>query len=120
MKDLALANGDLKIADFDFALVDAEEQLLQSMAIRLRFFRGEWYLDTDAGLPYLTDIMVKGPETRSHVEALFKRAILNTPGVTGLKSFGMSFDAAQRTLKIEFSAESVYGQISNAEVLLNG
>lgn len=120
MKDLALKNDDLSLTNFDLSLLDDVDQILQSVKIRLRFFKGEWYLDSDAGLPYLTDILVKGPDTRGHVESLFKRAILNTPEIVGLKSFGLAFDSATRALKVTFAAETSSGTITSNEVSLNG
>lgn len=119
MKDLALQGDDLLVTGYDLGLVSDGDQVLQSTKIRLRFFKGEWFLDTDAGVPYFSDVLVKGPEARGHVESIFKRAILSTPEIKTLKSFSLDFDAAQRALKVVFSAESIYGS-TQAEVSING
>ena len=47
MIDFALdpKTNDLVFTDYDFALVDDTRQIMQNLAIRLRFVLGEWFLD---------------------------------------------------------------------------
>lgn len=79
------------------------EYVAQKIQIKLRFFLGEWYLDTSLGIPYLTKILDKGIDT-AFVESLFKAAIYEVTEIKELKSFSINFEASTRKLSVTFSA----------------
>ena len=53
--DLAMnmATGDLVLRDGDVLLIDNAERVAQQILITLRFWLGEWFLNTKDGIPYL-------------------------------------------------------------------
>ncbi len=85
-------------------------QVVQHVTTRLRFYKGEWFLNTDAGVDYFGKILIK-PSNLALTESLIKNEIINTPEVESLTSFEMSFDSVTRKLKIQFSASTVFGEI---------
>lgn len=99
--DLDMSNGDLKM----------QVSIAQSIQIRLRYFKSEWFLDTTKGLAYFDLVYVKNPNL-SHLKSLFRRCILDTPGVTSLDSFSFDHVALTRRLTINFSAQTSQGEIS--------
>lgn len=104
MKDLKLdADGDLLIDQYSLKLVDNIDQIIQNISIRLRFFLNEWFLDINAGLPWLEDILIKAPN-QIRVESLIKDEILTTPGVDEITFFESNFDASLRKFFVNFSA----------------
>ena len=85
-------------------------QVVQHVTTRLRFYKGEWFLNTDAGVDYFGKILIK-PSNLALTESLIKNEIINTPEVESLNSFEMVFDSFTRKLKIQFSAATVFGEL---------
>ena len=102
---------DLALKNYDLVLVDKADQLRQKLAIKLQFFLGEWFLDTTKGVDYYTDILVPNPELNK-IQAILKAVIINTDGVNTLTYFDAKFDAAERSLTLKFTANTIYGNIS--------
>ena len=75
--DLALNvdSWDLAIDDGDLILTDGAERIAQQILITLRFWYGEWFLDTEDGTPYLEYILVKNPNI-SHIKQILSERIL--------------------------------------------
>lgn len=94
-------NGDLQ-------LLDGARQVAQQIKITLLAFLGEWFLDTSFGVPYLEAVLVKNPNP-AVLNALFRRAILDVPGVTRIRSLRLDFDRQRRTLLVTFEAETPEG-----------
>lgn len=61
------------------------DAIAQRIRARLRFFLGEWFLDTRQGMPYFQRILKKHPRMPV-VNALFRKAIRTTPGVKSVDS----------------------------------
>lgn len=107
------ADGDLDMTDGDLKM---EVSIAQSISIRLKYFSGEWFLDTTKGLPYFDLIYVKNPNL-THVSSIFRQCILQTPGVTSLDKFEVSFNVATRSFTVEFAAQTSQGEIASIEVV---
>src|SRR5687767_14640953 len=91
--------GDLVIEDGDLVLVDGIEAIAQHIRIRLRFFRGEWFIDQRLGIPFYQSILVKNPNL-DIVRAILREAIIETPGVVSVPRLDVELDASSRTLKV--------------------
>lgn len=105
-KDLALdSSGDLEVPP---RLVAGAEAVAQRLGIRLRRWAGEWFLDQREGIPYVQSILRKGVDLPL-VEALFRRCILETPGVASLASFSSELDRSVRRLSVSFEARLIDG-----------
>lgn len=119
--DLALdpLTGDLLVEGGDLQLLDGLDAIAQHVAIRLQFFRGEWFLDTRIGVPYFTDILVKNPDLNI-VRFLLRAAVASTPGVINLQSFDMVFEGITRALNVDFEAETEEGPLEFDRELILG
>ena len=119
MIDIALdpISNDLVFEDFDFALLDDTRQIMQNLAVRLRFFLAEWYLDITQGLPYYQVFFTKAPNL-IQVESILKNEILTTRGIVELISFVADFDAKKRIFSVNFSARSISGEELQKEMEL--
>ena len=89
-RDLALFEGDL-------VLITDARAVSQRVENRFRFFLGEWFLDLREGVPYFTEILIKGPDVRV-IRQLFLRVITETPGMSDVLEFDMQYDSAARAL----------------------
>ena len=119
MIDIALnpISNDLVFEDFDFDLVEETNQIMQNLAIRLRFFLEEWYLDITQGLPYYQIFFTKAPNL-IQVESILKNEILTTRGIVELISFVANFDSRTRIFSVNFTAKSINGEELQKEMEL--
>lgn len=112
--DLKLdSSHDLAIENFDLVLISGVDQVIQKIDIRLRFFLGEWFLDTTAGLPYYTNVLKKDFDI-GLLESSFKAQILGTEGVDSLLEFDLSLQDTRTlivTFKVSILDEEVSGEI---------
>lgn len=116
--DLAenIATGDLLLRDNDLMLIDNAERVAQQILITLRFWLGEWFLDTTQGVPYLEYILIKNPNL-SHIRQIFTEAIESVEGVQSIDDMILDFDERNRRLIVEYTATTEYGLLTRKEVL---
>lgn len=111
MLDIALdSDHDLDVSALDLSLLSGKEQLRQQLLIKLRLWRGEWFLDTEFGTPYLQSILGK-QLTLSGALAALKQSILEVEGVTAIATFESRFSNSTRTLTVAFQADTIYGSV---------
>jgi len=109
MLDIALTTShDLDTSTLDLKLVDKAEQVRQQLLIKLKLWRGEWFLDTEFGTPYLQQILGK-QLTLSVALAALRKSILEVEGVRQIISFEYSFSNSTRKLSVDFTADTPYG-----------
>lgn len=92
-----------------------DEATAQKVKTRLLLLFNEWFLDTQAGVPHLQEIMVK-PANFPLAEAIIKRTIIETEGVAELRAFAMTFDSEKRRLTIQATVTNIYGTVDNIKV----
>lgn len=93
-------------------IVEGECEVEQRLRTRFRFFRGTWFLDTDAGVPYYDDILLKNPSFPI-VGGILREVALTTPGVQSLNEFDLDLDS-NRELRV--SINPVFEEPDLAEV----
>ncbi len=116
--DLAMntASGDLVVKDGDLMIVDNAERVAQQILITLRFWLGEWFLNTTDGVPYFEYILVKNPN-EAHIKQIFREKIMNVKGVSKVNSIDLNLDRINRRLSVEYEATTEYGLVTRREVL---
>mgnify|MGYP003403386539 CR=1 FL=1 len=107
---------DLDTSGYTLHLSDGLAATAQRIKIRLKFFLGEWFLDTAQGVPYYEDILVKNPDLNI-VKADLQKQILTTPEVKELLSFDLALNNQTRTLNVTFSALTTSGLVEDELVL---
>jgi hypothetical protein len=100
------ATNDVHFSSLQIAKGD--EAIAQKLRQRLRMFRGEWFLDTRLGAPYLREaggivFGVKGPNTPA-INAVFRQIILGVPQITKVQSLSFKVDAPSRKGSLDFVA----------------
>lgn len=113
------SNNDLIVTGGRIKVVDQGAEVVQHVRTRLLFYKEEWFLNQNAGIPYFQEIFTK-PTNLANIESIFKSAILNTPGVRKLNEFSLEYEgASSRQLTVFFSAETIYGVVDNEKVTIN-
>ena len=116
--DLAMdmATGDLVLHDGDVLLIDNAERVAQQILITLRFWLGEWFLDTKDGIPYLEYVLVKLPNLL-HIRQIFTEAMEKVDGVKRVEEMNLAFDVKNCSLRVDYEVSTAYGLLTRREVL---
>jgi len=115
--DLKLdSDNDVLVENGDLVLLTGVEAVGQHLRNRLNTFFQEWFLDKREGVPYFEHIFKKKINPLV-VDGIFKREIINTPGILELKSFNLDIDGTLRVLTLSFTASSTDGDINFSEVV---
>lgn len=111
MLDIALTDShDIDTASLDVRLADGAEQVKQQLIIKLKLWRGEWFLDTEFGTPYLQSILGKQLTLSGAVVAL-RKSILEVEGVRKITSFNYTLNNQTRVFQVAFEAETPFGLV---------
>ena len=103
---------------WDDSDVASVAQVAQNITIRLKLIQGEWFLNTQLGVPWFERIFVKNPDL-SAIDIIIKSVINETPEVTGIISYSSQINRALRTLVMSFRATTIYTEnvvIENMEL----
>jgi hypothetical protein len=109
---------DLIVENFDFKLVDGIDRVRQQIAIRLQFFKGEWFLDLDFGVPWFQEILGIKPPPLDRIEDIIRTQVLTTPDVLELESLELDYNGANRTLAVSLRAKTIFGTVTVEETIL--
>ena len=105
MDILLNADGDLYLSPKgDIALGNSVSQKIR---IRLLWFEGEWRWNTDEGIPYLTELLIKNPDT-DYFESRIREKIFEVEEVTEVKDVTVVYDREKRTAAIRYTAVTDY------------
>jgi hypothetical protein len=80
---------------------DPVEAAVQGARIKLQFWRGEWFLDTTQGVPYVQDVFVK-PANFAQLEALFRRILTSVPEIDAVPVLSLMLDRETRALRVDW------------------
>lgn len=95
-------------ADGNLAMVSDAEAVGQHVKQRTKAFKGEWFLNSDVGVPWLADILGKGYDP-ALAESVIKSVVRKTDGVTEITSFSVRFNKIRRELAASsISINTVY------------
>ena len=95
-KDLVLNNKN----NLRFTTTTAE-YTAQKVENKMLFFKGEWWLNVNLGIPYYTDILKKNPNLNL-VQSILKSEILSMKGVLELLTFELDIDNSERVLYVNY------------------
>lgn len=84
-------------ADHNLWMVTGAQAVGQHARARLKLHHGEWFLDTEAGVRWLDEVLGQG-FSEALADAVIKESILGTDGVTEIVSFSASYNRTRREL----------------------
>ncbi len=105
---LDLVSGDAVFVNGESPVTtDTAEEVAQRLYITLKTFQGEWYLNTDHGIPYFQSILgIKN--SKEAIDLIFQQKILQDVGVQAITEF-VSDLSPERLYTLNFKV-SVQGQ----------
>lgn len=104
-KDLTLtANKNLKITD---TLTEFVSQKIENVIL---FFKEEWFLDFEKGIPYFEKIFTKNPDINL-INTIFIREINSISEIEKILKFETTFTASTRLFEISFEVKATDGTI---------
>jgi hypothetical protein len=116
-------NGDITFGRGIESFATGSEAAAQRARTRMLLIVGEWFLNTDAGVPWF-QIPASGVQpimgvTRNlpYTEAVLKARILGTDGIATLESFSMTFDGETRKLKVAAMVRTVDGDTVDINIV---
>lgn len=111
MKDLKLntTSHDIEIENYDMSFVEGIDFIMQNIKIKLLTLHGEWFLDTNAGVKYFEEIMVKNPSVPS-IDTIIQSEILDSYGVNKILEYTSDFISRTRKLNISFKIDTIEGE----------
>jgi len=101
--------GDVKFENGNFVPVVGVSALIDRIATRLRTFLGEWFLNTEIGVPYYQNILGQKNPNFGVLYAIFAKEIRDTVGVISLRRLSLDYEAGDRQLSITFSVQAEDG-----------
>mgnify|MGYP001472135756 CR=1 FL=1 len=97
-----LPHNDLHIdAGGNLVMVTGAAAIGQHIRQRLMFWKGEWFLDTLAGVDWRGDVFSLQPQQKELVDATIKAEIIGTPGVVDIEEYSSRYDRANRGLIVD-------------------
>lgn len=110
-RDLLLdADNDLVIGS-DLSFSSGLAGVVQSCRIALQMFRGEWFLDLDAGIPYWDQILGQRADVAIAIARdEYRRELLEVEDVLAVLKLEVSFENSTRTLRIRWQVDTEFGE----------
>lgn len=102
--------GDLMLSadGTELVLTSGAAMALQQVKASAEIWAGSVYWDPEAGLPMLTDVLVKGPDLRV-VQGIFRDWLLGIAGVVSVDELTVELNRAARHLTVRFRVTSEDG-----------
>lgn len=101
-------NGDLLITKSGDIIL--ENSVAQKIRIRLLWFEGEWRWNIDEGMPYMTSLLVKNPDT-DYFESIVREKIFEVDEIVDVKDVRIVYDTKTRNAVIHYVALTDYETI---------
>ena len=106
--DLDLSSGNLVV------VTDLTTEVAAKLTNLFSFFKGEWFIDTRLGVPYLQYVFVQNPDL-TLIGAIFQRVALACPGVAAVTNMALNYYANLRNLVATLTIK-----LDNGAVLVGG
>lgn len=107
--DLRMVNGDFVLTSD--ANTAGTNNVAQAILTRLRWFLGEWFLNTGGGTPWYQSIL-KYDSDQAEVDAVIQEVILSTPGVLVLTAYKGEANLPKRFYRVSFTVQTSAGVVS--------
>lgn len=114
------ANGDIEVdSNGKIQLLSTFQELVrQRLDIKLKTFRGEWFLDTTFGIPYRDTgdgrAMIGKGFTSKDIDAIYISTIKEDPDVISIEYFNSNYSPIQREYDLSFEVKTKDGVLTGS------
>ena len=99
-----LQPGDLHLLNGQLHFWDGGNARYQKCLELLQFFKGEWFLNTEEGVPYFQRIFIKNPDSRA-ILSIFRKALMLVPQAANVSELKYDLDNVIRKATITWRLE---------------
>lgn len=113
------ANGDMTFGRGSQNLTYGSYAVGQAIQTRLKLLKGEWFEDTEDGLPLFQQMLGKRYSVNNLqiVDSLIRERILGTTDVTEITEYSSNFSSEDRTYSFTAKVNTNYGIITISNTL---
>lgn len=104
-------NNGLGDIDKNAHLVTGAEAIRQRILLKLSIWKGEWFLDSDVGMPYVDEILGKRGAL-DLLRRMVKKKVEETPGVIQVTKITVNMSAAYRNASVYVEFDTKFGRLS--------
>jgi hypothetical protein len=90
-------------------IIEGLESLSENLDQRLKLFRGKYFMDTTAGVPYFEEILKK-PVDQDLSASVLNAEVLKESEVTNIKNVVAELDRNTREFSYSVVIESIFGE----------
>ncbi|MBS0893947.1 hypothetical protein JK211_07855 [Tatumella sp. JGM130] len=88
-------------------LINSPEAVAQAIKTRFLLWRGQWFLDTTEGTPWIQSVLDK--QKQDIYNMAIRQRILETTGVNSITSFSTTVNTSTRRVIFTATVETIYG-----------
>ncbi len=105
-----IPKGVLRLDGGKTVLLSGAEYVRQKLASRFRWWKGEWFLNLNEGVPYRREVFVVDPDL-DVIRALFRSIVRSVVEVASVTRFDLVFDPTTRELSFDFEVTLITGDV---------
>ena len=108
------SNNDLYFSNKRLAIVsgsNTDEEIAQRLRMRLKFFKDEWFLNSEHGLQYFEDILGSKNLDLNIIESIFREQILDVEGVREIVESSIDYDENEREVQYSVNIVSINNSV---------
>ena len=98
----------------DKAYVDGSRMVRQNVVTRIKSFKNDWILDTDAHIDWIT--LLGSRNSQGQILREVERVVLDTDGVLRINKLEIVADNKKRTAQINLSFTTIYDDTINEQI----
>lgn len=93
---IALDPGTGDLALSGLKVIKGDDAILQKVQCVLKFWKGEWFLDTRQGMPYVQQILAQKSPSLPALRSIFRRALLKVRQIVSVQSIDITVGTARQ------------------------
>ena len=86
---------------------NTDDEIIQRLRMRFKFFKGEWFLNSEHGLPYFEEILGTKNLDSNIIESVLRKEVLSVEGIREITKSSIDYDAENRKIKYTISVVSI-------------